>query len=390
MTKKNSVRAAAIIGITASTLGLASCASSHQAGNPAKPSCTQAPKLDSSTPTVAVLAQQGTTADAYRGDVALVIRGAQQLKARLLTSGIGTSQATPSLLTNSLMVGDGNNSLERKNNLACKEQAVSASLDQLRKLPEPNPLDDVGALKTLEGTLTHAPKGSEIDVVLLGSMLNMTAVDLSKPEVLDSPTAALNTLAAAQLKPNCTGWRVSVVGGGQTTPPLDDAKVAQLREFWRQYFAWCGGALVSWSPHLDSFPVSGGAIPEADTTQIPIKREADKVTATLSGDVLFDAGRNELRPAAGAELNQVLTLVGQEKGRIVIDGYTDVGGDEADNIGLSQRRAATVMEWLNANGVDRSRISPVGHGSTGAKFVNPTTPDEHQANRRVEITVYTN
>ncbi len=384
------IRTAAVIGIAASTIGLASCAGSSATGQ-SKPVCTQAAALDTGTPTVAMLAQQGGAIEPYRSDIATVLAGSEKRKARLLVNGIGSDMNAPSLLVSSVMTGDGNNPMERKNNLQCKKEAVTAGLDHLRGLPDPNPLDDVGAIKTLEGTLAHDPKGSDTDVVLISSMLNTAGVDLSKPEVLSNPAVVLNTLAAKQLKPECRGWRVSIVGGGlNTTPPLDDATAAELREFWRQYFAWCGGALVSWSPHLDSFPISGGAIPAADTTQIPIKREADKVTATLSGDVLFDAGKSELRPAASPELGQVLTLVGQEKGRIVIDGYTDVGGDEADNIGLSQRRAATVMEWLSANGVDRSRISPVGHGSTGAKFANPQTPDEHQANRRVEVTIYTN
>ena len=79
--------------------------------------------------------------------------------------------------------------------------------------------------------------------------------------MLDDPAVALNTLAAQRLLPDCSGWRVYAIGGDQQSqPPLDNARAAALREFWRQYFERCGGALVAWSTHLDAFPISGGAI----------------------------------------------------------------------------------------------------------------------------------
>ena len=129
-------------------------------------------------------------------------------------------------------------------------------------------------------------------------------------------------------------------------------------------------------------------LPPADTTQVPVHREPGKVTADLAGDVLFDPGRAELRPAADDQLNQVLQLVKQSSGQVVVDGYTDVGGNEADNLDLSQRRCASIQAWLVQHGVSPTRIAVHGHGSSNPRFANPVTDEQHQANRRVEVTIY--
>jgi outer membrane protein OmpA-like peptidoglycan-associated protein len=85
---------------------------------------------------------------------------------------------------------------------------------------------------------------------------------------------------------------------------------------------------------------------------------------------------------------QVLQLVNQASGQVVVDGYTDVGGDEADNINLSQQRCASIQTWLEQHGVSPTRFTVQGHGSSAPRFANPITDGEHQANRRVEVTIY--
>jgi outer membrane protein OmpA-like peptidoglycan-associated protein len=276
-------------------------------------------------------------------------------------------------------------------NLDCKKTLLQRSFSQsLHDRPNPQPLDDFDAIKTLEGNLGGTPKGAPVNVVLLTSLLNTSQpVDLSASGALNDPAVALNTLAAQRLLPNCSGWRVYAIGGDQQSPPpLDNTKAAELREFWREYFERCGGALVAWSTHLDAFPISGGAIAPADTTQVPVHREPGKVVADLAGDVLFDPGLADLRPGASDQLNQVLQLVNQASGQMVVDGYTDVGGDEAANVDLSQRRCASIQTWLVQHGVSLTRITVQGHGSSDPRFASPVTDEEHQANRRVEVAIY--
>lgn len=353
--------------------------------------CNQASAVGPSTPTVAVLGQVGSATDYYTRDLETVIAGAEKIEARILVNGVGTGVDTPSLVTNTLLVGEGNNKMQRDKNLECKEQLVRTSFSStLHDLPEPTPLDAFTAFRTLEGNLESTPAGTDIEVVVFSATLSTAApVNLEDPAVLTNPAYTLNQLAAQRLLPQCTGWRVYVIGGDQhTDPALDSTTSADLREFWRQYFERCGGELVAWSPHLDTFPTANGAIAAADTTQIPVRHEDGKTVAELGADVMFDPGRHELRSDATSALDQVLALVNRASGRIVIDGYTDVGGDETDNIALSERRCTTIQTWLIDHGIDPARITVHGHGSSDAKYPHPVTAEESQANRRVEVTIY--
>jgi outer membrane protein OmpA-like peptidoglycan-associated protein len=69
-----------------------------------------------------------------------------------------------------------------------------------------------------------------------------------------------------------------------------------------------------------------------------------------------------------------------------VDGHTDARGSDAFNRTLSERRAAAVVEYLEALGVDRSRLQARGHGEAAPR----DTQDPFAAiNRRVEATIRT-
>jgi outer membrane protein OmpA-like peptidoglycan-associated protein len=377
---------------TVLTFGLTGCmTSSADSTNSSPRRCDQPGSVSPSTPTVAVLGEIGKATEYYASDVTVLMKGAEELKAHVIVSGVGSDGTAPSVVVNTVLAADGVNQLERTSNLDCKKMLVQRSFSQtLHDRPNPQPIDDFGAIKTLEGNLSGTPQGTPVNVVLFTSLLNTSQpVDLRTREALNGPTVALNTLAAQRLLPDCSGWRVYAIGSDQQSqPPLDNTKSAALREFWRRYFERCGGALVVWSTHLDAFPISGGAIATADTTQLPAHREPGKVTADLAGDVLFDPGLADLLAGASDQLNQALQLVSHATTLVVVDGYTDVGGNEPDNINLSQRRSVSIQTWLVQHGVSPTRITAQGHGSSNPRFANPLTDEQHQANRRVEVTIY--
>jgi len=67
--------------------------------------------------------------------------------------------------------------------------------------------------------------------------------------------------------------------------------------------------------------------------------------------------------------------------RFEIAGHTDASGSKDHNLVLSQARAEAVLNYLVANGVDRSRLEARGYGSENLALPNaPRDP----ANRRVE------
>jgi outer membrane protein OmpA-like peptidoglycan-associated protein len=71
--------------------------------------------------------------------------------------------------------------------------------------------------------------------------------------------------------------------------------------------------------------------------------------------------------------------------RLTIEGHTDSDGDDAQNQGLSERRAASVKAFLvEAYGVDASRLETAGFGESTPVAPN-NTPEGKQQNRRVDL-----
>jgi outer membrane protein OmpA-like peptidoglycan-associated protein len=68
-----------------------------------------------------------------------------------------------------------------------------------------------------------------------------------------------------------------------------------------------------------------------------------------------------------------------------IVGHTDSKGSDAYNQALSERRAASVREYLASQGLDGSKISTSGRGEADPVASNDTA-DGRQQNRRVHIT----
>lgn len=71
--------------------------------------------------------------------------------------------------------------------------------------------------------------------------------------------------------------------------------------------------------------------------------------------------------------------------RLRIEGHTDSVGDAATNQALSERRAASVRQFLIQNhGIDAGRLEAAGLGQTQPVDSNDT-PEGRQNNRRVEL-----
>lgn len=73
--------------------------------------------------------------------------------------------------------------------------------------------------------------------------------------------------------------------------------------------------------------------------------------------------------------------------KVRIDGYTCSIGPEDYNVGLSQRRANAVKNYLVDNGISSSRIVTKGHGEADPVADN-NTRDGRAQNRRVEFTFF--
>ena len=104
-------------------------------------------------------------------------------------------------------------------------------------------------------------------------------------------------------------------------------------------------------------------------------------------DVLFDTGSSTLKPGAREKLAKISGILLAHKGlTLQIEGHTDsVGGDDF-NQQLSERRAASVLDFLAGEGVPDEVMSARGFGKTQPVAGNDTA-EGRQRNRRVELVV---
>ena len=103
--------------------------------------------------------------------------------------------------------------------------------------------------------------------------------------------------------------------------------------------------------------------------------------------VNFDFDKSNIRADARPVLDEAIRVLQTEGGIAVIaEGHTDAKGTDAYNQRLSERRAASVRDYLVKGGISASRIRTVGYGESRPVATNAT--DEGRAqNRRVELKI---
>lgn len=155
-------------------------------------------------------------------------------------------------------------------------------------------------------------------------------------------------------------------------------------------------------PRAKVLPVSGKSLDivglgrgiEGALKDLGAKVVGQEIKIELAADVLFDFDKYNLRPDAVPALTQVgEVLKSYPTAPVLIEGHTDSKGSHPYNQTLSEKRAASVKDWLVENaGASATRISTRGWAET--KPVAPNTkpdgsddPGGRQKNRRVEITI---
>ena len=126
---------------------------------------------------------------------------------------------------------------------------------------------------------------------------------------------------------------------------------------------------------------------KVDKDGCPVKKalfEPGKKTLVLEG-VNFALNSADLTPESYQILDRVVTgLNDWPEVRVEIGGHTDSTGEDAYNMGLSQRRAESVRSYLVSKGVKASRLEAKGYGETKPVASNDTN-EGRAKNRRVEL-----
>lgn len=127
--------------------------------------------------------------------------------------------------------------------------------------------------------------------------------------------------------------------------------------------------------------------PAAAPVAEPPAPQDEVIVLSDQGEVLFAFDSDKLTPAAMATLDGLLDrLAAPDVQAIRVEGHTDSVGSDAYNQKLSERRAASVANYLASRGVAADRLSTRGFGES-QPLVDNASDDGRAQNRRVEIVI---
>ena len=142
-------------------------------------------------------------------------------------------------------------------------------------------------------------------------------------------------------------------------------------------------------------PVVDGNLQGGASSSITYENPGTTYDDNIPGYLLhiyYDFDQSYIREEASPELQKLCAMMKENTDLIVeIASHTDSRGSFRYNSSLSQRRAESVVRWLEDCGISRDRLVPRGYGET--KNVNncanaiPCSEREHQMNRRTEFRV---
>lgn len=102
----------------------------------------------------------------------------------------------------------------------------------------------------------------------------------------------------------------------------------------------------------------------------------------------FDLNKFDMKPEYEVQLDEVIAAMTEYPGaKFEISGHTDSRGDDKYNQKLSQKRAEFVRSLLIKRGVDANSLVAVGKGELEPIIANAETEEQHEQNRRVELSI---
>ena len=103
-------------------------------------------------------------------------------------------------------------------------------------------------------------------------------------------------------------------------------------------------------------------------------------------DILFDYDKSDIRPDQVSRLQTNAAFLKEHpEVRFTIDGNADERGSQEYNLGLGDRRANTVKEFLAMQGVSGNRVNTVSYGEE-RPVCREQNEDCYQKNRRAGFT----
>ncbi|MEN0105441.1 MAG: OmpA family protein [Pseudomonas sp.] len=134
------------------------------------------------------------------------------------------------------------------------------------------------------------------------------------------------------------------------------------------------------------YPAAAATPPPEPVAETPAAQN-ETIVLSDAGDVLFAFDSAELSANAKTALTEISKrLTGASLVSVQVAGHTDSKGSDAYNQKLSERRAQSVANFLESQGIPAGKLSVVGYGESQPVADNNTDGGRAQ-NRRVELHV---
>lgn len=145
---------------------------------------------------------------------------------------------------------------------------------------------------------------------------------------------------------------------------------------------------LSENQNLDLRDIKADQVIEKDFNLDPIQVATLKENVSIVlNNLFFDFDKATLRPESFPELDRIVTLMTERPSmQIEISGHTDTSGPELYNMHLSERRANSVMQYLNDKSITKEHMTVLFFGENKPIDSNETK-EGRKRNRRVEFKV---
>lgn len=132
-------------------------------------------------------------------------------------------------------------------------------------------------------------------------------------------------------------------------------------------------------------PVVEKPAPAPPPPPAPAPAPAPVAKEIITFNLLFDFDSAKIKDDMIPALEQAKKILNEDPAAtFLVMGHTCSIGTDAYNQKLSERRAASVKNWLVSNGIDAGRLEEIGYGESKPKYDN-STEESRKLNRRVEI-----
>lgn len=185
-----------------------------------------------------------------------------------------------------------------------------------------------------------------------------------KPEIIQTVKGWVYEMDGLEL----TAAQVYMVGNDGTNEKLSvrsDGSFEQVLTPGVDYvfLATCKGFLN----HKEELHV----VPTQDSEEHVLQFPLASITAPVMIDnIFYDYDKATLRPESKEALDELVTLLNENPNvTIELSAHCDYHGSQAYNVGLAQRRAESVVDYLIAHGIANDRLTPKGYGKEKPKVV---------------------